>query len=125
MPEVSQSFQTAPYNYQYEFVNTSDVTPIYDTSITRLNSYKGGVYQQAISAVSDIDSAAYAGQEYARYGFEWWSNPNNRGEGFVTWVSNNDRTWTMTADTIGPDDTVQISQRIVPEEPMVSADSLL
>ncbi|RDX50206.1 glycoside hydrolase family 16 protein [Lentinus brumalis] len=118
VPEVSQSFQTAPYNYQYEFDNSSDVTPIYDTSITKFNSYKGGVFQQAISAVTDIDSTAYAGQKYATYGYEWWSNPDKRDEGFITWVANGKKSWTMTADTIGPDDTVQISQRLVPEEPM-------
>ena len=118
--EVSQSYQTAPYNYQYEFVNTSDVTPIYDTSITKFNTYKGGVYQQAISAVTDINNANYNDQGYAVYGYEWWSNPSNRGEGFITWVANGQKTWTMTADTIGPDSTTQISERIVPEEPVVS-----
>ncbi|RPD77391.1 glycoside hydrolase family 16 protein [Lentinus tigrinus ALCF2SS1-7] len=118
VPEVSQSYQTAPYNYQYEFVNTSDAAPIYDSSITKFNTYKGGVYQQAISAVSDIDSTAYAGQKYATYGFEWWSDPSKRNDGFITWVANGQKTWTMNADAIGADDTVEISQRIVPEEPM-------
>ncbi|EJF56666.1 glycoside hydrolase family 16 protein [Dichomitus squalens LYAD-421 SS1] len=116
--EVSQSYQTAPYNYQYEFVNTSDVTPIYDTSITKFNTYKGGVYQQAISAVTDINNANYNDQGYAVYGYEWWSNSKNRDEGFVTWVANGQKTWTMTADTIGPDSTTEISARMIPEEPM-------
>jgi beta-glucanase (GH16 family) len=45
--EVSQSFQTAPYNYQYNFVNTTPQTTIYDSSVTNFNVYKGGVFQQA------------------------------------------------------------------------------
>ncbi|KAI1794793.1 glycoside hydrolase family 16 protein [Ganoderma leucocontextum] len=116
--QVSQSFQTAPYNYQYEFVNTSDVSPIFDSSITNFNTYKGGVYQQAVSAVTDIDNDNYNGQGYGTYGFEWWSNPSKRSEGSVTWVANGKKSWSMTAATIGADSTSQISARIVPEEPM-------
>ncbi|KAL1950818.1 hypothetical protein VTO73DRAFT_5942 [Trametes versicolor] len=116
--EVSQSFQTAPYNYQYEFVNTSDVTPIVDSTKTKFNSYKGAQYQQAVSAVTDIDNANYNDAGYATYGYEWWSDPNNRDDGFVTWYSEGTPAWTMTAATIGPDTTTEISQRLVPEEPM-------
>lgn len=118
--EVSQSYQTAPYNYQYEFVNSSGTTPIYDESITHFNSYKGGVYQQAVSAVSDIDNANYGGNGYSTYGFEWWSDQSNRQDGYITWYSGGEKMWTMTADTIGADSTAEISARIVPEEPMVS-----
>ena len=118
--QASQSFQTAPYNYQYEFVNTSNVSPIFDASITHFNTYKGGVYQQAVSAVTDIDNTKYNGQGYGTYGFEWWSNPNKRSEGSITWVANGQKAWQMTAATIGPDSTSQISGRLVPEEPMVS-----
>ena len=101
-------------------MNTSDVTPVYDASVAAFNSYKGGVYQQAISAVSDIDNANYAGSGYATYGYEWWSDPSNRGDGYITWYSGGEKMWTMTADTIGADSTAEISARIVPEEPMVS-----
>ncbi|KAI0632505.1 glycoside hydrolase family 16 protein [Trametes polyzona] len=116
--EVSQSFQTAPYNYQYEFVNTSDVTPIYDASKTKFNSYKGAQYQQAISAVTYIDSANYNDQGYATYGYEWWSDPSDRDSGYITWYSEGQPSWTMTAATIGPDTNTEISARLVPEEPM-------
>ncbi|KAH8104849.1 glycoside hydrolase family 16 protein [Cristinia sonorae] len=116
--EVSQSFQTAPYNYQYQFNNDSSVTPIFDTTKTHFNDYKGGVYQQAISAVTTIDSNNYNDQGYATYGYEWWSDPKHRDDGYITWFSEGQKTWTMTAATIGPDETAQISARIVPEEPM-------
>ena len=49
---VSQSCQWAPYNYAYQWFNTSDNLIIYDDEMTQLNSYMGGVYQQATSAVS-------------------------------------------------------------------------
>ena len=118
--EVSQSFQTAPYNAQYEFVNTSDVTPIYDDSKTFFNHYKGGPYQQAISAVTTIPSTVYNNTDYAVYGYEWWSDPNNRDDGYITWYSQGQKTWTATAATIGPDPITGVSQRLIPEEPMVS-----
>ena len=117
--EVSQSFQTAPYNYQYEFDNSTDATTIYDTSITKLNSYKGGQFQQAVSAVTDINNADYNDQGYATYGYEWWSDPKNRDNGYITWMSQGNKAWTITPQTIGPDTTAEISQRLIPEEPMV------
>lgn len=116
--QVSQSYQTAPYNYQYEFDNSSDVTTIFDSSITHFNSYKGGQYQQAISAVTDISSDNYNNNGYATYGYEWWSDPNDRDSGYITWFSQGKPSWKITAGTIGPDPVTQISQRLIPEEPM-------
>lgn len=119
--QASQSFQTAPYNYQYEFDNSSDATTITDSSITTLNSYKGGVYQQAISAVTDISSSNYNNAGYATYGYEWWSDPSDRDAGYIAWISQGKPSWKITAQTIGPDPVSQISQRLIPEEPMVSS----
>ena len=122
--QVSQSAQVAPFDYQYNFVNVTPDTTIYNNTLTSFNTYKGGVYQQAVSAVSYVGSQYYNNQAYAPYGFEWWSNPSNRGEGYITWFSNSSRTWTMTSGTIGPDSTTQISQRLISEEPMVSCATL-
>ncbi|THG97039.1 hypothetical protein EW026_g4893 [Hermanssonia centrifuga] len=116
--EVSQSFQVAPYNLNYEFDNSTDATTIYDDSITIFNSYKGGPYQQAVSAVTSIDSNNYNNVGYATYGYEWWSDPNNRDDGYVTWSSQGKESWTMTSKTIGADPVTQVSQRLIPEEPM-------
>jgi beta-glucan synthesis-associated protein KRE6 len=117
--QVSQSFQTAPYNYQYQFDNSSDATTIFNTDITNLNGYKGGQYQQAVSAVTDIDSNNYNGVGYATYGYEWWSDPSDRDAGYITWYSQGKQSWKITANTIGSDPTTQISNRLIPEEPMV------
>jgi beta-glucan synthesis-associated protein KRE6 len=100
-------------------VNTTPSATIYDSSVTNFNSYKGGVFQQAISAVSTIDSQFYNDRAYAPYAFEWFSDPKNRDAGYVTWFSNSAQTWTMTSSAIGPDSISQVSQRLVPEEPMV------
>lgn len=118
--QVSQSYQTAPYNYQYQFVNTTPSATIFDDTITQFNSYKGGIYQQAVSALSWIDSQNYNNNGYATYGYEWWSNPSKRDEGYITWISDGSKVFTMEASAIGPDTTSQVSQRLVPEEPMVS-----
>jgi len=116
--QVSQSFQIAPYDYQYSFDNSTPAITIRDPTITQLNTYKGGVYQQAVSAVSYISSNNYNDQGYAPYGFEWWSNPSQRSEGYVTWYSNGNPTWTATSASIGPDSITKISQRLISEEPM-------
>jgi beta-glucanase (GH16 family) len=118
MGQVSQSFQTAPYNYHYDFVNTPPATVIYDQN-TALNLYKGGVFQQALSAVTYIDNSVYDGQAYAPYAYEWWSE-SNRENGYITWYSNGAKTWSITADAVGPDPISQVSQRLIPEEPLVS-----
>ncbi|TFY82614.1 hypothetical protein EWM64_g1400 [Hericium alpestre] len=116
--EASQSFQTAPFNYQYKFDNSSGPTTISDSSITKLNSYTGGTYQQALSAVTYLDSQNYNGQGYAPYGFEWWSNPKNREEGYIQWSVNDQPTWKLTAASLAGDPESQISSRLIPEEPM-------
>lgn len=117
VPDVSQSFQVAPYNYEYQFNNASPATTIFDNNVTKLNSYKGGVYQQAISAVSTIDSSNFGGNNYAAYGFEWWSDPKHRDQGYITWTSEGKPTWHITQASIAGDTTSGISGRIVSEEP--------
>jgi len=118
--QVSQSSQIAPYDYQYQFNNQTPATTINDSAITQLNSYTGGVYQQALSAVTYIDSQNYGGQGFATYGFEWWSNPSDRASGYILWYSQSAQTWKITQASSEPDSTVGIGQRLIPEEPMVS-----
>lgn len=118
--EVSQSLQIAPYNYQYQSVNTSPATTVYDSSITTLNNYKGGPYQQALSALTLVDNQNYNNNGYATYGFELWSDPSDRASGYVTWYANGQPSWQVTAASMGPDSITQVSQRLISEEPMVS-----
>ncbi|KAJ6619541.1 glycoside hydrolase family 16 protein [Mycena sp. CBHHK59/15] len=116
--QVSQSYQIAPFNFDWQFVNTTPATTIVDSTLTSFNTYKGSNEQQAVSALTYINSSVYSGEAYGVYGFEYWSDPDNRNDGYITWVSNGAESWGITAATIGPDSTVEISQRLIPEEPM-------
>ncbi|KAJ7645569.1 glycoside hydrolase family 16 protein [Mycena polygramma] len=116
--QVSQSFQVAPFNYEWNFVNTTPATQFADDTKTKFNGYKGSNEQQAISALTYIPDTVYGGQDYGVYGFEYWADPDNRDDGYITWVSSGTESWTLTPPAVGPDQTVEISQRLIPEEPM-------
>lgn len=118
--QVSQSFQCAPFNYQYQFDNSTPATTIFDSTQTSLNSYQGGVYQQALSAVTFTQSQNYNGQGYGSYGYEWFFDQNDRSNGYITWYSDGVPSWSINQEAVGPDSTAQIGQRLIPEEPMVS-----
>ncbi|KAG7451919.1 SKN1-domain-containing protein [Guyanagaster necrorhizus] len=96
--QVWQSYQVSPFNYHYQADHSPNVTTIYDDTITDFNTYNG--------------------TEYRAYGYEWYSNPDNRDEGYITWYSDGVESWTMTSGTIGADSTVEISQRLIAEEPL-------
>lgn len=54
-------------------------------------------------------------------GFEYWANPQNRGEGFITWMSGGQPTIRMGASAVGADTSADgsgVSERLIPEEPM-------
>ena len=70
---VSQSGQWAPFNEAYVWKNTSANLKIPDPDVTILNSYMGGAYQQATSAVSQTNQDCYQleGGCFAVYGFEY------------------------------------------------------
>lgn len=118
--QVSQSLQIAPYDLHYDYVTTSPASTIYNSSSTKFNTYQGGPLQEAVSALTDVDSQFYGGNGYAPYGFEVWSDQNNPEDGYVTWYSNGQKSWQMTAATIGPNSLSQVGQRLVSQEPMVS-----
>lgn len=55
-------------------------------------------------------------------GFEYWANPDNPSEGYITWQSNGQKTFRLGAEALGPDqgpDGSGVGQRRIPEEPMV------
>ncbi len=60
-----------PFNFNYTYQTNS--TQIPNTRITELNSYKGGVFQQAVSAITQTDQQAYelSGGGFSVYGFEY------------------------------------------------------
>jgi beta-glucan synthesis-associated protein KRE6 len=91
---------------------------IYDSTNTKANSYVGSVFQQSTSGVSDTNQNCYTGTPggcYTAYGFEY--APGN--DGYITWVNDAKPAWTLMGAGMGPDSNAQISQRPIPQEPMV------
>ena len=85
---------------------------VYDNSITMMNSYKGGPFQQAISGLTNLNTDWYNGKQYQKYAFEYKTGKN----GFITWYVGDDKTWTMKAPATRPNGNV--GTRVIPEEPM-------
>ena len=116
---ASQSFQIAPYDMGYNFDGTAPASVVYNSTSTHFNDYKGGPLQEALSALTYYDDQYYGGQSYMTLGYEWWSDPNRRSDGYITWFYNGQKTWTVTAAAIGANTQSQVSARLIPEEPMV------
>jgi len=53
-----------------------------------------------------------------RVGFEYWGDPNDATQGFITWMVDGKPSYKVTAAAVGPDTTVEIDQRLISREPM-------
>ena len=85
---------------------------LYNYSMTTMNSYQGGIFQEAISGVTNLNNAWYDGNGYQTYAFEY--EPG--AEGYTTWFVGSEQTWKIDPRSLGPNG--NIGQRIIPEEPM-------
>ena len=108
--QVSQSFQLAPFDIWYQ--PNYDFIAVPDRSVSSMNSYKGGPYQQAVSCLTYLNNDWYDGQAYQTYAFEY--TPGSSGD--ITWFVGEESTWHLDAKAIGPNGNV--GQRVPPEEPM-------
>ncbi|KAJ7925309.1 beta-glucan synthesis-associated [Mycena leptocephala] len=115
--QVSQSAQWAPFDAGYVWLNNSDNFILANPTISQLNTFTGSVTQQATSVVTSTDPACYEqdGGCFSIYGFEYKAGYN---DGYITWISNNQISWTIKAGGVAADPTVGISARPVPQEPM-------
>ncbi|KAH9969089.1 beta-glucan synthesis-associated protein [Russula dissimulans] len=113
--QVSQSLQVGPFDYNYTY--QEDQTSIPNPNVTKLNTYKGGVYQQAVSALSVTDQTAYelTGGGFSTYGFQY---KPGLADAYICWISNGVQSWTLPSAALGADQQVQISARPIPQEPM-------
>ncbi|EIW66718.1 hypothetical protein TREMEDRAFT_45569 [Tremella mesenterica DSM 1558] len=120
MGQLSQSAQVAPFDMDYQYTNTTDVCIPVDTTKTKFNSYQGGVYQEAVSMLTYIDAASYQLEQgqFAKHGFEMYSDPNDRQAGYITWFADDKKTWTMKPGAVPPRPEMDIGQRLITEEPM-------
>ncbi|KAF8078775.1 glycoside hydrolase family 16 protein [Lyophyllum atratum] len=115
--QVSQSAQWAPISHRYLWKNTSDTTTIADPNITMLNPYLGGAFQQATSAVTEINQDCYElllGCS-SIYGFEYKSGGYG---GYISWISDGKLAWTLKQEGMDADEVVEISIRPIPREPL-------
>jgi beta-glucanase (GH16 family) len=107
---VSQSAQFAPFDIFYEpdygFVELADPT------LTAMNTYRGGPYQQTISGVTNLNNEWYDGNAYQTYAIEYV--PGSSGN--VRWFVGAEQTWKMDARAVRPNGNV--GQRVIPVEPM-------
>jgi beta-glucanase (GH16 family) len=90
----------------------ADYMEVYDTTVTMMNAYKGGPFQQAISGLTNLNNDWYNGKQYQQFAFEYKTGSN----GFITWYVGDDKTWTMKAPSTRPNGNV--GTRVIPEEPM-------
>ncbi|KAH7400010.1 glycoside hydrolase family 16 protein [Cadophora sp. MPI-SDFR-AT-0126] len=107
---ASQSLQIAPFDIFYQ--PDYDYMEIYDHSVTGMNVYRGGPYQEALSAVTWLNNEWYDGNAYQTYGFEY--TPGAKGD--VSWFVGNDYTYKVDHRSLRPNG--NIGQRTVPEEPL-------
>ncbi|EIN12881.1 glycoside hydrolase family 16 protein [Punctularia strigosozonata HHB-11173 SS5] len=115
--QVSQSCQWAPYNQGYNWFNTTDNFSIANETITALNSYKGGVYQQATSGVTQTNQLCYelVNDCFSVYAFDYQPGFD---DAYITWVADDKVAWTLLASGMAADSAVEISARPIPQEPM-------
>jgi hypothetical protein len=132
----------APFNGYYKIDNTS--IDVFDETVSGMNSYWGGQYQQAASVLTDVKDDYYTGNSdsYGVFGFEMfsdegkrtldlagslarhlmriliWIHLNTGDDNYITWVANGEPSWTLHASAIGPDAGADIGQRLISEEPM-------
>ncbi|CAK5262481.1 unnamed protein product [Mycena citricolor] len=118
---VSQSAQFAPFNANYQYVNTTTASwQVFNSSISRANNYRGSGVQQAVSGLTEVPGTGFqgSGADFITYGFEYWSDPKDPSTGFITWQVNGTESISMGASAVGPDVDSKIGQRLIPVEPM-------
>lgn len=111
---VSQSLQVAPMDIwwmvDYDFIEITNL------SVTQMNSWNGGPFQQACSAVTYLNQQWYDYSEeraFQRYGLEV---NNNETEGYISWYVGENPSYTMYAGALSPNGNV--GQRTISKEPM-------
>ncbi|KAL8703583.1 MAG: hypothetical protein Q9201_003231 [Fulgogasparrea decipioides] len=107
---VSQSCQIAPFDIWYQ--PNTEFIEVYDPTVTLLNSYQGGVFQQALSGLTNINNAWYDGKGYQKYNFYY--TPGKTGN--IVWSVADKAVWKLDARALGPNGNV--GQRTIPQEPM-------
>ena len=83
-----------------------------DYTLSMLNTWTGGPFQQAVSTTTMLNNEWYDGKAYQRYAFEYV--PGNTSESFIAWTVAGQEMMKFDARAIGPNG--NIGQRIISEE---------
>ncbi|GAV53267.1 hypothetical protein ZYGR_0AI05510 [Zygosaccharomyces rouxii] len=112
---ASQSLQVAPFDIWY--IPDYDFVEVYNFSITAMNTYCGGPFQQAVSATTTLHPDWYefgsAGGKFQTYGFELLNDDDN---GYIRWFVGDNPTMTLHAKALHPNG--NIGWRRMSKEPM-------
>ena len=112
---ASQSAQIAPMDIWY--MPDYNWIEVHNKSITSMNTYAGGPYQQAISATTTLNTKWYekgTGERYfQKYAYEYL---NDDKDGYIRWFVGDDPTFTMHAYAMAPNGNV--GWRRITKEPM-------
>jgi len=114
--QASLSAQWAPFNAGYK-VNNDSGDFIIQNSDTVYNSFIGGGFQQTTSGLATTNQACYelGAQCFSEYAFEYKPGFD---DGYITWVSDGQLSWTLRNTGMGPDSATEIGQRLISQEPM-------
>lgn len=112
---ASQSLQVAPFDIWY--MPDYDFIEIYNFTTTVMNTYAGGPFQQAISAVTTLNTSWYEfgpGSGYfQRFAIEYLNDDEN---GYIRWFVGDTPTMTLHSKALHPNG--NIGWRQISKEPM-------
>ncbi|KZV93040.1 SKN1-domain-containing protein [Exidia glandulosa HHB12029] len=117
---VSQSAQFAPFSNTYNFDPIG--TEIHSPEKTERNQYHGSALQQSVSCITNVSDSTMADGElgggFGLFGFEYFADPDDPSQSYVTWISDGEKSHTVRGTSVGPDASVGVGQRLVAPEPM-------
>lgn len=112
---ASQSMQIAPMDIWY--IPDYNWVEIHNASITTINTYAGGPFQQAVSGITTLNTDWYNRGEgdryFQKYAFEYL---NDDSDGYVRWFIGDTPSLTVYANALAPNG--NIGWRRISKEPM-------
>lgn len=112
---ASQSMQIAPFDIWY--MPNYDFVEVYNFSVTTMNTYTGGPFQQAVSGVTTLNTTWYergSGEHhFQKYAYEYMYDDD---DGYCTWYVGDNPTFTVYAYSLSPNG--NIGWRKISKEPM-------
>ncbi|KAI5206868.1 beta-glucan synthesis-associated [Aureobasidium subglaciale] len=109
---ATQSYQIAPFDTWW--YPNADFMEIPDPSLSFLNTWTGGPFQQAVSTTTMLNNKWYDGEEYQKFAFEYV--PGSTADSYIAWTVAGQEMMKFDARAIGQNG--NIGQRIISEEPM-------